>query len=233
MCGGRVWPRKLRTLYPYLQREHLRVERQAHTGQLVAFRGGAATAAAAASSFSATTLNRHQRQRDLERARLLHQALALEPGAPHRVGARELAPPAAGGGGAEDAGRVWQEVEDALDGGEAGEAHVALLPVLVEEAPLHLLDALISGVEALLGASTFLFDRRLLCFTRRSRCRQLTVQSLDRGGSVARGRVQHLAPLVRVTHGSFTTRLPGGDGLHFAPTRARARSGAITVFVFQ
>ena len=107
-------PRKLRST-PYLQREHLRVERQAHAGQLVAFRCSSGAVAAAA-SFSTTTLHRHQRQRDLERARLLHQALTLEPGAPHRVGARELAPPGAGGGGAEDVGRAVEEVEDALDG---------------------------------------------------------------------------------------------------------------------
>ena len=125
-------------------------------------------------------------------------------------------------------------MEDAFDGGEAGEAHVALLPVLVEEAPLHLLNALVRGVEALLvgaqplldgaqggaqpllGASTFLFGRRLdgaqllfgrrlLCLTRRSRCRQLTVQSLDRGGGVARGGVRRLAPLARA-HGEVGGR---------------------------
>jgi len=42
-------------------------------------------------------------------------------------------------------------VEDLLDGGNAGEALLAVLTVLVQQAPPHLLNALIGGPEARVG----------------------------------------------------------------------------------
>ena len=112
-------------LVTYLEHEDPRVERQPHPGRLVHGGGGRAAEHTAAAAAAALTLAaaRHRRQLDLEHARLVQQALTLEPGPPHRVGARELAPPAAGGGGAlEHVGWALQEVEGDLDGGHAGEA---------------------------------------------------------------------------------------------------------------
>ena len=123
----------------YLEREDPRVERQPHPGRLVLHQrrgGGRLGGGSGGSSPGLPAPHRHRRQRDLEQPRLLHQLLAPEPGPPHRVGARELAPPAAGGGGAEDVGRGRQEVEDALDGGEAGEGAAVVAAVVAATAAI-------------------------------------------------------------------------------------------------
>ena len=133
-------------LVTYLEHEDPRVERQPHPGRLVHGGGGSAAEHTAAAAAAALTLAaaRHRRQLDLEHARLVQQALTLEPGPPHRVGACELTPPAAGVGGAEDIGRALQEVEGALDGGHAGETGGACtvgLPAVVGSRVVHLAES--------------------------------------------------------------------------------------------
>ena len=137
-------PRRLRstTAARYLEREDPSVERQTHPGQLVPHhrgRGGGGGGPALPA--------RHRRQRDLEQARLLQQLLAPEPGPPHRVGARERAPPARRGRGAEDLGGAVEEVEDVLDGGHAGEGAgaVAAAAVAVAGGAAAAADALAHG----------------------------------------------------------------------------------------
>ena len=107
------------------------------------------------SALAAARHRRHRRQRHLEQARLLQQLLAPEPGPPHRVGARERAPSAAGGGGAEDVGRAVEEVEDVLDGGHAGEGRAGGGGAAVAAAAAATSDALAHGRLGR-GASFFL-----------------------------------------------------------------------------